>query len=221
VCGCVGRGPAFGEGIALTETEWEEAHDPLEMLEALRDCERQRDWHYVVLCLDGIGERSTADLIRRVWSGEVDEQELSRSRAALTYRARRTGGGYSLGHRPLHLSEDAQKARAGLAALEESDSAERVTEATRHLLQRDQCSWLRCLYPNPFRCVAIDPSWLTSDVRILAEGIYSELAFDRMPILADALQDAGCDRDDILGHCRGPGPHVCGCWAVDFILGKE
>ena len=42
-----------------------------------------------------------------------------------------------------------------------------------------------------------------------------------MPILADALQDAGCDNDDILTHCRGEGPHVRGCWVVDLVLGKE
>ena len=41
-----------------------------------------------------------------------------------------------------------------------------------------------------------------------------------MPITADALQDAGGDNADILNHCRGPGPHVCGCWVADLILGK-
>ncbi len=80
---------------------------------------------------------------------------------------------------------------------------------------------LRCIFGNPFRPVAIAPAWLTSTVVALAKGIYDERAFDRMPILADALQDAGCDGDDILAHCRGPGPHVRGCWAVDLVLGKE
>jgi hypothetical protein len=65
-----------------------------------------------------------------------------------------------------------------------------------------------------------DPSWLTSTVLALAEGIYQERAFDRMPILADALQDAGCDNEDILSHCRQPGEHVRGCWALDLVLGK-
>jgi hypothetical protein len=63
--------------------------------------------------------------------------------------------------------------------------------------------------------------WATSTVVSLAEGIYTDRAFDRMPILADALQDAGCDRAEVLGHCRGPGPHVRGCWVVDLVLGKE
>src|SRR5262245_19189484 len=67
----------------------------------------------------------------------------------------------------------------------------------------------------------IDPNWLTSTVVDLARGIYEERAFDRLPILADALQDAGCDNDDLLGHCRGPGPHARGCWVVDLVLGKS
>jgi hypothetical protein len=47
------------------------------------------------------------------------------------------------------------------------------------------------------------------------------MAFDRMPILADALQDDGCEDTDILAHCRGAGPHVRGCWVVDLVLGKQ
>jgi hypothetical protein len=83
-----------------------------------------------------------------------------------------------------------------------------------------QAVMLRCVAGNPFRPVAIDPAWLTSDVVALARGIYEERAFDRLPILADALQDAGCDNADVLDHCRGPGPHVRGCWVVDLILGQ-
>jgi hypothetical protein len=79
---------------------------------------------------------------------------------------------------------------------------------------------VRDVFGNPFRSVNIDSSWLTSDVRILAEGIYQDRAFDRMPILADALQDAGCDNEDILNHCRQTGEHVRGCWVVDLLLGK-
>lgn len=76
------------------------------------------------------------------------------------------------------------------------------------------------IFGNPFRPVNIDPSWLTSTVVVLASGIYQDRAFDRMPILADALQDAGCDNEGILSHCRGDSTHVRGCWVVDLLLGK-
>jgi hypothetical protein len=58
-------------------------------------------------------------------------------------------------------------------------------------------------------------------VRRIAEGIYEERAFDRLPILADALLDAGCDNEELIAHSRSEGPHVRGCWAVDLILGKS
>jgi hypothetical protein len=86
--------------------------------------------------------------------------------------------------------------------------------------KRYQIQLLHDLFGNPFRPVSVDPSWLTSKVRSLAEGIYSERAFDHLPILADALEKAGCTSADILNHCRSEGPHVRGCWVVDLIVGK-
>jgi hypothetical protein len=74
---------------------------------------------------------------------------------------------------------------------------------------------------NPFRPVAFDPAWRSDTALSLARGMYDSRDFSPMPILADALQDAGCTSDDILDHCRGPGPHVRGCWVVDMVLGKE
>jgi hypothetical protein len=68
--------------------------------------------------------------------------------------------------------------------------------------------------------VVFDPEWRTATVVQLAQGIYDDRAFDRLPILADALQDAGCDHADVLNHCRDTGPHARGCWVVDLILGK-
>jgi hypothetical protein len=82
--------------------------------------------------------------------------------------------------------------------------------------------WLiDCVYSNPFRPVVADPSWLTPTVVALADAIYAERAFDRLPVLADALEEAGCDNADVLSHCRGPGPHVPGCWVVDMVLCKS
>ncbi len=86
---------------------------------------------------------------------------------------------------------------------------------------RDQLKRLLiCIFGNPFRPVAFDSAWLSSTARGIAEAIYDDRAFDRLPILGDALQDAGCENDDILSHCRGEGPHVRGCWVVDGVLGK-
>jgi hypothetical protein len=85
-----------------------------------------------------------------------------------------------------------------------------------------QSDLLRDLFGNPFERVALDRSWLTSDVVALARGIYDERAFDRMPILADALQDGGCTDDNILNHCRDVNRiHARGCSVVDLALGKE
>ncbi|MBL8793520.1 MAG: hypothetical protein JNM56_06430 [Planctomycetia bacterium] len=84
-----------------------------------------------------------------------------------------------------------------------------------------QCGLLRDIFGNPFRPITIDAAWLTSTVVSLAQAIYNERAFDRLPILADALEDAGCDNADILNHCRQPGEHIRGCWCVDLLLGKQ
>jgi hypothetical protein len=110
-----------------------------------------------------------------------------------------------------------------------TDAASRVSEEVydtaqelnRSFAAEEQAHLVRCLFGNPFTPVNLNSAWLTSTVLALAHGIYSEKAFDGMPILADALQDAGCDNEDILSHCRSDGSHVRGCWVVDLLLGKE
>jgi hypothetical protein len=87
----------------------------------------------------------------------------------------------------------------------------------------EQARLLREVFGNPFRRVAIDPAWLSwggGTVARLAQAVYEEHAFDRLSVLADALEDAGCADEQILAHCRGPGPHTRGCWALDLLLGK-
>ncbi len=80
---------------------------------------------------------------------------------------------------------------------------------------------LREIFGNPFDPVRIDPAWLTPQVTAHALSIYDERRFADMPILADALEKAGCTNADVLNHCRQPGEHVRGCWVVDLLLGKE
>jgi hypothetical protein len=79
---------------------------------------------------------------------------------------------------------------------------------------------MREIFGNPFRPVAFDPMWRTSDAVLLARGVYESRDFSAMPILADALQDAGCDDEVVLRHCQQGGEHVRGCWVVDLVLGK-
>jgi hypothetical protein len=86
---------------------------------------------------------------------------------------------------------------------------------------RRQRNLVRCIFGNPFRPVTLNSKWLTPTVKQLAEQIYNERAFDRMPILADALEEAGCTVKEVLEHCRNSGEHVRGCWVVDKVLGRE
>src|SRR5262249_19701282 len=83
---------------------------------------------------------------------------------------------------------------------------------------------VRDIFGNPFRPATVDPAWLAwndGTVPKIAQAMYDERAFERMPILADALEDAGCDNAHILNHCRAPNVHVRGCWVVDLLLCKN
>jgi hypothetical protein len=134
------------------------------------------------------------------------------------------------------LEEAAQNAAWSPAGLLEVNAAARLapdnlTRGGRSAAQRvyareraAQSQMLRDIFGNPFRLVAVDltwPAWNDGTVRRIAQAIYDERAFDRMPILADALEDAGCDSADILNHCRSGSEHVRGCWVVDLLLGKS
>lgn len=81
-------------------------------------------------------------------------------------------------------------------------------------------SYLRCIF-NPFHPNTLDSSWMSTPVVSLARQMYESGDFSAMPILADALQDAGCQDEAILSHCRGDGPHVRGCFVVDACLSKS
>jgi len=93
-----------------------------------------------------------------------------------------------------------------------------------NLEEAEQAKLLREIALPPVRVITIDPScllWNDRAVAKLAETIYQEQSFDRLPILSDALEDAGCVDGELLAHCRSAGPHVRGCWAIDLILSKD
>lgn len=126
----------------------------------------------------------------------------------------RTGGAFETLTAVVWRTAQAAAYRKGLAFVHITTGGDPDNRAVNAALLRD-------VVGNPFGPIALDPAWLTSDVLALARGIYDERAFDRMPILADALQDAGCENADVLNHCRGDGPHVRGCWVVDLLLGRS
>jgi hypothetical protein len=221
----------------MTEAEWRTARDPYLMLEFLRGKASDRKLRlFVVTCCrrvwDGLRDvrsRTAVEVAERFADRKASEDELLAAHDA-AYLAVDDCLEYSA------FSED-QAVAAYLAAAAHVDEAwERHDQfpgdAALHSLQYaidglledcepKQAALIREVIGNPLRPVALDPRWLTSTVVGLAQAIYDDRAFDRLPILADALEDAGCDNADVLAHLRGDGPHFRGCWALYLVLGKE
>ena len=87
-------------------------------------------------------------------------------------------------------------------------------------LEAEHAAFVHDIFGNPFRPVSFNPSWATPTATALAARMYESRDFGALPILADALQDAGCEHPDVLDHCRNDPVHVRGCWVVDLLLGK-
>jgi hypothetical protein len=88
--------------------------------------------------------------------------------------------------------------------------------------ERAQAELVREVLGNPYRLVAFAERWRTADVLFLAQAIYADRAFDQTAILADALEEAGCNSAELLDHLRRQSSaHVRGCWALDVVLGRR
>jgi hypothetical protein len=223
----------------MTEAEWLAESDPYGMLECVRDRATPRQYRlFSVVCCRRVlhlGDDSSAALValaERCADGSVSNSMLAGipppdyGNAQHVQNAARSAAAID-GDCVSHSQEAAISAAmaAGAHAYQRRswDDGLATNDYMEAKLGEEaaQARLLRDIVGNPFRPAAVDPSWCTSTVVALARGIYEERAFDRLPILADALQDAGCDSADVLDHCRGPGPHVRGCWVVDLLLGKE
>jgi hypothetical protein len=128
------------------------------------------------------------------------------------------------------ITDRDERLDAGIAAEAAADCFAATNDAPEYLGDKPvalaaECSaqvgLVACIFGNPFRPITADAAWLTPTAVSLAQAIYDDRAFDRLPILADALEDAGCDNADLLNHCRLPGEHVRGCWPVDLLSGKQ
>jgi hypothetical protein len=114
---------------------------------------------------------------------------------------------------------------AALAATFAARAAGSTANSARKAERAAQSHLLRDIFFNPFRPPpAVEAAWLACNggaVPRLARSIRDERAFGRLPLLADALEDAGCTDVDLLGHCRSGAEHALGCWAVELLLSKE
>jgi hypothetical protein len=125
-----------------------------------------------------------------------------------------------------HESRDSAEFAANVA--QQGDEAEHeedegAWEAAYAAAKAVQADLARDIFGSPFRAAKLKRSWLAwndGTIPKLAQAIYDDRAFDGLPMLADALEEAGCTNADILNHCRQPGEHVRGCWLIDLLTGR-
>jgi hypothetical protein len=213
----------------MTEVEWFSCTDPTPMLDLLRGKASDRKLRLFACACVRIGWSEMTDVRCRkaVETAEAFADGQS-TKAALRRVRQEVSQAMNEMIRVVHLgyciSEAARRAATEKNVLNSVVQMRRTIEYSQ---MRGQASLLpvllRCVF-NPFRSVTIESSWLTWNDRTvskLAQAIYDERAFDRLSVLADALEEAGCQDADMLAHCRHPGPHARGCWAVDSLLGKS
>lgn len=219
----------------MTEQEWLAATNPHPMLWFIRRTVSERKFRlFAVACCRRAWELMPSDDCREAIitaeltaDGECDASVMYRLSVNInssigSHALRGEVGEYAAiaAERVSSLDRFYMAAEAAAVAIAVQRSSENY-EPHRTVEESHQASLVRCMFGNPFRYVTVGPSWLTTDVRLLATGIYEDKAFDRLPILADALQDAGCENEEVLNHCRSNGPHVRGCWVVDLLTGRK
>jgi len=218
----------------MTEAEWLKCKMPRKMLEQTSGMSDRKRRLFACACVCHWwvlrfvpNIRIAVEVAERFADGQADAAELAAVRSAELAEVRSTPS------RPHSTFEGAfEDIELGIRAAYEllsvpmQDLGEGAILGAGGRWEREwQATLLRDVVGNPFRMSPpIDPSWLgwnNGVIPRLAQAIYDERAFDRLPILADALEDAGCENADILAHCRQPGEHVRGCWVLDLLLGKQ
>jgi len=221
----------------MTEQEWLPCTDPQPMLDFLegKGSERKLRLFAVACCrriwhlLTDERSRTAVEVAEKYAEHLVSEEDRASIHDVLhsetDYNPERDASGVAFACATQSVQADAMWAAqstvmyaklarsATLGFLQAADA--RAEEGKR------QAHFLHCIFGNPFRPITLNPSWLTPTDNEIADSIYLERAFDRLPILADALEDAGCNSQDILNHSQQEGEHVRGCWVVDLILGKK
>jgi hypothetical protein len=206
----------------MKEAEWMTCYEPDQMLMPLRDWASDRKFRFFTCaCLKQAKRLHEISPLRDVIQAIEQFTEKVNGKIDLIAADRLLAAG-RVAHQELDdldwpnvcyylaIEEGWKAAQAALKLL-----------AKNHLLNRKKkrrvySDLIRCVFGNPFRFTDVDSSWITSTVVALAQEAHESQDFSVLPILADALQDAGCENEDILNHCRQRGEHCRGCWVVDL-----
>ena len=220
----------------MSEEEWLACTNPLGMLAFLRGMVSDRKLRLFAVACCGIvwhlladdRNRRAIEIAERLADGSTDREQLPAVRASLTSVTAWCTIEDSAWDAATRAAQSGARDAARSAARDKAWSGREERDAAwwhaRAATRFTQASIFRDIIGTPFRSIALAPSWLSWHGGLLvsmARQIYGSHDFADMPILADALEEAGCTDTDILGHCRGAGPHVRGCWVVDLILGKS
>jgi hypothetical protein len=218
-----------GGGI-VTEVEWLSCTNPHAMLAFLRGKASERQLRlFACACCRDIWELITSELGRNaVEASEEYAAGRIRRKDLIERRAQAQRHESDLAHWAA-MAASRPEVAAGWVAHLAADARDRPgihrSYAPTAKPSPRQCQHLRDIFgPLPFRSVALDPAWLAwsgGTVVNLAQAINDGRRFGDLPILADALEEAGCTDADILVHLRSPGPHVRGCWALDLLTGRS
>jgi hypothetical protein len=232
----------------VTESEWLACTDPQPMLEFIRGKVSDRKlmlfavaccrhlWNDINHKLQGVVE--AAEMFA---DGKVDEQRLWEVFSKARQRVRSGSTPYNSGEyeiksavlATLRLGSDVPLETASRSLLIAAYWAgppgyDRTSIEARYAAREEerarQTATVRCVFGHIFHGDSIDPTrlrWHDGLLVSMARQMYDSSDFAGMPVLADALEDAGCTNQDILIHCRRAGEHVRGCWVVDLLLGKS
>ena len=206
--------------VVLTARRWATCADPPPMLNECRD--RDRPLRLFACACAGRVERLSPDALVRaaieLAERYADDGATDEERRKLRYACEE--GTRDVAAACLATSAwDAARNAAFSAALAEAGS---TTGAAWQAARAKQADLLREIFGNPLCPTAVDPAWLAWNGRTvpqIAERIYQTRAFGDLPVLADALEDAGCTDAELLTHLRAPREHVRGCWALDLLRG--
>jgi hypothetical protein len=230
----------------MTDQEWDSANDPFAMIRFIAEFERS-DWVgrklrlFAAACCRLVWDRlldwrsrEAVELAEKVVAHSIPSARFARARKAADepwapweymWTERQS---YTVYWRPrpsIEFTEEAfASARAASASVDETGPIRAATETIRvldRLIAPELASgMLRELIGNPYRRPSAW-SWYSTDVRDLARAIESDRAFHRMPVLGDALMDAGFEDEEAIRHCQSSGPHLLGCWVLDLAMSRD